>query len=426
MEPDTVAATSEAAPPPGPGSERAVPAVRRWRVAVQVLPVMAPAFVARLPVGMYSIALLLLLSEGTGSYAIAGTATAGYWAATGVGAPIAGRLADRRGAVAVLAVLAGVHAVALVALVLLVRGMSPAATSGATISAAVALAALAGLTQPPVAAVVRAHWSRRFGGDEAALRTALAVEAVVGEAVFIAGPLLVAVVGVVGGPPVAMLAGAAMTAAGTWWLVTATAVRHAPAAAPPPGTRWAALAVPGLRVLTTAQILLFAGFACVEVGVLATAGERGAGWAAGVLLAVWAAASVLGALAWAARDWPGPAPRQLVALLAVGAVGTATITLPTSWPAIGAALVLSGLCIAPAGIVIQTVLTQVTDPARRTESFAWLTTAAVLGSSIATMGAGWLVQAYGATTVLHAAALCGASAAAVALLGRRALQPAGR
>ncbi|AYF30010.1 hypothetical protein CSH63_21595 [Micromonospora tulbaghiae] len=388
----------------------------------QVMPVMVPAFVARVPVGMYSIALLLMLSASSGSYAIAGAATAGYSAATGVGAPIAGRLADRRGPVVVLVGLAVMHAVALVALVTLVY-RSPGRPGRGTVAALVGLAALAGLLQPPVAAVVRAHWSRRFGAEDTALRTALAVESTVGETVFIAGPLLVAGFGVFGGPPVAVLAGAVMTAAGTCWLAATTAVRQAPAITTPAGGRWSALAVPGLRILVVVQALLFAGFACVEVGVLATAEEHGAAWAGGILLAVWAGASVAGAIGWAARDWPGPPRRQLAVLLGAGAVGTAMVSLPASWPGIAAALVLSGLCIAPAGIVAQTVLSRVADPARRTESFAWMTAAAVLGSSAATLCSGWLVEQHGAVAVLRAAALCAALATVVVVLGRRALLP---
>ncbi|MDG4833951.1 hypothetical protein O7627_32290 [Solwaraspora sp. WMMD1047] len=385
------------------------------------MPVMVPAFVARLPVGMYSVALLLMLSASSGSFAIAGAATAGYSAATGVGAPIAGRLADRRGPVAVLMVLAVMHAVSLAALVAVVHRSPPGRPGGGAVAALVGLAALAGLLQPPVAAVVRAHWSRRFGAEDSALRTALAVESVVGETVFIAGPLLVAGVGLLGGPPVAVLAGAAMTAAGTCWLAATTAVRQAPAITAPAGGRWSALAVPGLRILVVVQALLFAGFACVEVGVLATADENGSAWAGGVLLAVWAGASVAGAVGWAARDWPGSPRWQLTALLGAGAVGTATVSLPGSWPGIAAALVLSGLCIAPAGIVAQTVLSGVADPARRTESFAWLTAAAVLGSSAATLCSGWLVEQYGAVAVLRAAALSAAFATAVVVVGRRAL-----
>ena len=52
---------------------------------------------ARLPMGMVGLALLLLVRERGGSYAAAGAVSGGYFVATAVGAPIAGRLVDRRG-----------------------------------------------------------------------------------------------------------------------------------------------------------------------------------------------------------------------------------------------------------------------------------------------------------------------------------------
>ena len=47
--------------------------------------------------GMVGLALLLLVREQGGSYAAAGAVSGAYFVATAVGAPIAGRLVDRRG-----------------------------------------------------------------------------------------------------------------------------------------------------------------------------------------------------------------------------------------------------------------------------------------------------------------------------------------
>ena len=46
---------------------------------------------------MIGLALLLLVRENGGSYAAAGAVSGAYFVATAVGAPIAGRLVDRRG-----------------------------------------------------------------------------------------------------------------------------------------------------------------------------------------------------------------------------------------------------------------------------------------------------------------------------------------
>src|SRR5690606_28333915 len=53
--------------------------------------------VARLPLGMTALSLLLLARGEGASYAAAGVVAAAYGLALAVGAPVAGRLVDRRG-----------------------------------------------------------------------------------------------------------------------------------------------------------------------------------------------------------------------------------------------------------------------------------------------------------------------------------------
>ena len=57
----------------------------------------ALSLTARLPLAMLSIALLVHARELTGSFAVAGVVTGAYAAALGIGGPVLGRIADRRG-----------------------------------------------------------------------------------------------------------------------------------------------------------------------------------------------------------------------------------------------------------------------------------------------------------------------------------------
>ena len=106
---------TEAVPPLGLARYRAlfqVPHVRRLVLS---------GLLARLPMGMVGLALLLLVRDSGGSYAAAGAVSGAYFVATAIGAPIAGRLVDRRGQTRILlpralifpAVLLGVCALAL-------------------------------------------------------------------------------------------------------------------------------------------------------------------------------------------------------------------------------------------------------------------------------------------------------------------------
>ena len=56
-----------------------------------VLPLMASALVARLPIGIDSLAIVLFLRDRTGSYATAGVVSAAFALGSGAGAPFGTR-----------------------------------------------------------------------------------------------------------------------------------------------------------------------------------------------------------------------------------------------------------------------------------------------------------------------------------------------
>ncbi|MGI8714512.1 MAG: MFS transporter, partial [Solirubrobacteraceae bacterium] len=80
--------------------------------------VFATALVGRLPQGMSSLAILLLVRSATHSYAAAGVAVGAFAFATAAGSPLQGRLADRHGRARVLVPASLAQGGVLVALVL--------------------------------------------------------------------------------------------------------------------------------------------------------------------------------------------------------------------------------------------------------------------------------------------------------------------
>ena len=110
-------------------------------------------FAGRLPSAMVPLALLLMVQQHTGSYAVAGLAAATLGIAMAVMAPVLGRLADRRGPRGVLFVEAAVYPLMLALLVAVVLG-------GAPTPAVIAASAAAGASTPLVSGTVRALWSR--------------------------------------------------------------------------------------------------------------------------------------------------------------------------------------------------------------------------------------------------------------------------
>src|SRR6266545_516136 len=121
-----------------------------------VLPVALPAYLGRLTPSITSLALVLVVKRQTGSFAVAGAATAAYYLAVAVMAPVAGRLMDRVGARPVLLASGVLYPAALLGIVLGPRlGLGRTGTQ--------ALCAVAGFAQeraePAAVGVLLALWS---------------------------------------------------------------------------------------------------------------------------------------------------------------------------------------------------------------------------------------------------------------------------
>jgi len=75
-------------------------AVARYRRALgapHVLPLVASSVLARMPIGVLALALVLFLREHTGSYGSAGTIAGVFAFADALAAPVQGRMVDRLG-----------------------------------------------------------------------------------------------------------------------------------------------------------------------------------------------------------------------------------------------------------------------------------------------------------------------------------------
>ncbi|MGA9746155.1 MAG: MFS transporter, partial [Nocardioides sp.] len=138
---------------------------------------------ARLPISMVSLGIVLLVSTRTGSYSLAGSVSAAYIVANAVMAVVQGRLTDRFGQHRVLPAGAFVFSVALG---LLMWSVETGRSAGWTH----VFAFVAGASIPVVGSAVRARWTHLVANKQQ-LQTAFAFEAVMDEVVFIVGPTVV-------------------------------------------------------------------------------------------------------------------------------------------------------------------------------------------------------------------------------------------
>ena len=128
-----------------------MPALQRFaRVlrAPDVARLLSAAVLARMPIGIDSLGMVLFVRAETGSFARAGLVAAAFGLAIGLSAPALGRLIDHHSHARVMLPLAALHAASLGGLVAL-------GLAGAPTGALVACSFAAGISSPPVGSVVR-------------------------------------------------------------------------------------------------------------------------------------------------------------------------------------------------------------------------------------------------------------------------------
>lgn len=378
--------------------------------------VLASSILARLPLAMFSIALLVHARQLTGSFALAGVVSGAYAISSAISAPVLGRLVDRCGQTGVLV---GTSIVTTAALVV-TGSLAPGVDAGLLIG----LAALVGLATPPLDACVYALLPA-IASEPDGLPTLFAFESTLLELTFVAGPPLALGLGVL------WSSGAALAVSGLIMLAGALAFAAQPASRrwrPQPGARrpgGGSLRSPAVRTL--ALVLLGTGvvFGATEVGVTAAARALGSAGAAGPLLAVWGLGSLVGgAIATRLRGSTRHA-HGLKLLLGALAIGHgALIVVAGNLFAIGAVITLAGATIAPTEAAIYAMVDRAAAATVRAEAFSWLLAASLSGAALGAGSAGIAVQRAGAPAAFGVAAAAGALALVAAALGTRSLDDA--
>jgi MFS family permease len=352
--------------------------------------------IGRLGIGMTPLALLLVVQNVTGRYALAAVAGGVNALAGAALSPIAGRIADRIGPTRVLLVTAVAHPLALVGLLLASRAGSDALVLIYLASA------VAGATYPPLTAAIRGAWNdlTEPGSGRYALRnTALAAETSLFELVFVVGPLLVAVFVLVADAAAALLGAAAVTLLGT----VAVALGRAMRGWRPHPTHAHAKGLGPLKVAGFPALLLCVGglgiaFGAAGVTVPAYATAYASGDAeslAGVLLAVWGTGSAIGGIWFGTRRPAKNMARQFAWLLAAVAASFAVFAAMPTPLALGTALVIGGATIAPALTLENTMVGRIAPGGMLNEAYTWVVTVAIAASAAGGAVAGVIVDQAG-------------------------------
>ncbi|CAN5482804.1 MFS transporter [soil metagenome] len=366
--------------------------------------------VARLPISMVSLGIVLLVSTRTGSYSLAGTVSASYLIANALFAVLQARLIDRIGQRRVLPVSVTVFAVGLTAMMWAVETDVDAPWPHLC-------AALSGAAWPQIGSCVRARWSLLVP-DKQALHTAFAFEAVIDETVFILGPALVTVLATTV-HPLAGLATAVVAAV----VGTAVLVGQRRTEPPPTGaTRSHGSGPMPWRVLApliACAFTLGALLGGAEVATVAFADELGAKPLSGLMLALWALGSLLsGVITGALRLTASNATRFRWGMLLLGVL---MLPLPfvTGFVPLGFFLFLSGFAISPTLIASFAWIEETVPAGRLTEGITLFTTGLAAGLAPGAALVGLVVDAHGASTSYWVTAVAGLVGAVLAFVAAR-------
>jgi predicted MFS family arabinose efflux permease len=367
------------------------------------------ALVARLPIAMDTIGIVLLVTGSGRSYGLAGAMSAAYLLAAAVLAIPQARLVDRLGQTRVLTVAALVFAVAMTSFVVLVHEDRPE-------WAAFAAVLVAGAAFPQVGACVRTRWSHVLT-DRVDIDTAYALESAVDEVVFITGPILVTVIATAWSPVAALSIAIIAGTAGTLFFAAQRST------APVPAPRVRGMSPQRLRLAVIGPVCLVwlalgTLFGAAEVTTVAFATSHGHRGYAGFLLALWAAGSLIAGVITGLVTWRiGPATR-----LRWGAFGMFVAMLPLSligsMPVMAAWLFVAGFAIAPTGVAGLSLVEQAVPPSRLTEGMTLVETAAIAGVAPGAAIAGQIIDTHGASAAYLVSLAAGLLAALAALAAR--------
>jgi MFS family permease len=370
------------------------------------LPMVLAAFIGRLPLSMVGLGSVLLVAAETGSYGLGGAVAAAGAVTTAVAGPVIGRWADTHGQSRTLLPIVAVFVASGAAFLMAVKGDWPLWTVFLS-------AGVAGACIPPVSSMIRVRWTHLLRGTHR-LPTALAMESVVDEFVFIVGPVLVTFLSTTGHATSGVVTAFALAVVGS--LLFAAQRRTEP---PPHGHAArigpAAIRTPGIRVLFVVGGAVGAILGSLEIALVAFADEVDAMPLSGVLIAALAVGSMASGIGWGTVHWRAPLRLRLAVVLVALTVLTIPLAVtPSIWVMIPF-VVVAGIAVSPSLISSFTLAELLVPRSATTEAFTWIGTALGLGVAIGSSAAGKIVDVYGANASFLVATVSAGVAAAVVI-----------
>jgi predicted MFS family arabinose efflux permease len=395
---------------------------RAWRFSLA-------GIIGRMPMAMFGLGTVLLISAVTGRYGVAGSVAAAGSLGGAASAPQIARLVDTRGQRRVLVPLVLVFVSSVAGLIIAVELDAP--------DWALFLPGIVGgATMPSLGPMARARWSALLGSTPR-LHTAFSFESVADEVCFVLGPAIVTLLATQLHPAAGVASAALLCLAGTLWFAsqrsTEPRVRargdrgdgQSPRAGRSPGRSSlrgrTLLPAPGLVVLIPVYLCLGSMFVAIDLSTVAFAAHAGHKPLAGFILGCYALGSATGGLWYGTRSWQAPAWRRLAITLTMTVAGVCTFWAMPNLLLLTLVIYLCGMTIAPTLIAGFSLLESQALPGRTTEAMSWLTTGISVGVALGATAVGFILDAFGARWGYAFAACSGGASVLLCLAGLRRL-----
>ncbi|HEX2901989.1 MAG TPA: MFS transporter, partial [Jatrophihabitans sp.] len=347
----------------------------------------AAGLIARLPIAIYPIGLVLIVSARAHAYGFAGVVTGCYVVGGAISGPIAGVLVDRYGQHRMLRWCAIAHLVIAAVFAALVLARTPLWTL-------LPPAVLMGITLLNIGALVRARWSFVWAGQDGPRATAYSVESVLDETVFVVGPLVATLLATHAPAVVTLSLAVALVLGGSGWLASQRGTE------PPVNARHEthqfALRSRGMLLITGAMVFMGAVFGSAEVVMVAFCGQHGQRASAGWVVACFAGGSAVAGIVYGARHWRAPLLHRYVSCAVAFGVLPLLYLLARTPAQLAVCTFFVGLGIAPTLIGGFGLVDAIVPVASLTEGLAWIGTGLSVGYGAGAALVGGIADRHGA------------------------------
>jgi MFS family permease len=341
-------------------------------------------FVARLPIAMISLGIVLYVTDLTNSYALAGAMSATFALAAAFIGPLGARLADRYGQDRTVWLLGAGQVAALVLFVV-------AAGAHVPVVLQFALLIVCGGIAPNIGSLVRARWAYRLSGKPE-LTSAFALEAVIDEVVYVLGPPLAVALALRFGAWSALVASAVLIAIGATWLSLQRSTQPEPRPRIETHRDHRIFTAP-MVVVVVIMMLMGGIFGSFEVTTVAFTRELGQEGGTGIVLAVYALGSLLSGLAVGAIRPSAGMGSQLIVYSAVLAIVVLPLPFVTSVPMLIGVAFIAGVSVSPVLIATVSLVEEVVSGHRLTEALTIAISGVLVGLAIAATASGAIADA---------------------------------